>query len=229
MSTQLVLSGIRLQDAATFENFHPVQNEQLYFSLKNLFVQNEQYFYLWGKPGAGCSHLLQACCHAAHEQQRRVIYLPLKQFAKAGAAIFDNLETLDLVAIDDLEYLQTKELQIAFFHLFNRISSQRNYLLLAAHSQPNNLSLPLADLVSRLNAGMLYHVHPLDEAHIAKVLQIRAEKRGMRLSSSVVTFLINHLKRDSSVLFEALDKLDAASLIEKRALTIPFVKSILNL
>ena len=61
MINQLTL-GVGLKDEATFENFFPGKNSQLLEVLKNA---NERVVYFYGIGGEGCTHLLQACCHAA--------------------------------------------------------------------------------------------------------------------------------------------------------------------
>ena len=60
--TQLVL-GVHLQDEARFSNFVvTAANSQL---LENLQGEDSsrQFIYIWGNPGSGRTHLLQALCH----------------------------------------------------------------------------------------------------------------------------------------------------------------------
>ena len=66
-----------------------------------------------------------------------------------------------------------------------------------------------------------------DEEKIA-ILQFRAARRGLSLSREVCSFIVSRSARDTEALLGLLDKLDNASLIEQRALSIPFVKSILG-
>jgi DnaA family protein len=84
-------------------------------------------------------------------------------------------------------------------------------------------------LKSRLQWGVTFHVHTLDDDEKQHALQFRAKARGLDLSDEVATFIIQRLPRDMNELFWQLNRLDHASLAEQRKLTIPFVKKILSL
>jgi len=60
-------------------------------------------------------------------------------------------------------------------------------------------------------------------------LQRRAAMRGLQLPEDVGRFLLNRMARDLRTLFDVLDKLDKASLVHQRKLTIPFAKEMLHL
>jgi DnaA family protein len=67
------------------------------------------------------------------------------------------------------------------------------------------------------------------DADQRRLLQHRANRRGLYLSDDVALFLLNRLPRNSHQLMDALEKLDAVSMQEQRRLTTPFVKSVLEL
>src|SRR5690349_20563539 len=104
MKNQLTL-GVGLKDEATFENFFPGKNTQLIEVLKNEY---EKMVYLYGIGGEGCTHLLQACCHHAHRQRLGTAYIPLSNFADFSPDIFEGLETLHLVCVDDIHCIAGK-------------------------------------------------------------------------------------------------------------------------
>jgi DnaA family protein len=87
----------------------------------------------------------------------------------------------------------------------------------------------LPDLKSRLTSGATYQVHRLSDEQKINALQLRASKRGLQLTKTVGQFLLTRCSRDMPLLFSTLQKLDKASLAEKRRLTIPFVKKVLAL
>lgn len=232
MTTQLILP-IQPPDANTFENFYTSANNSVllqclhHFSLK----KGEPYIYLWGNPGAGSTHLLHACCHAAQKQGFSVAYLPLSALKKSSSPeIFHGLETVDMVCIDELESIAGDRLwQEALFHFYNRLQEQMHYLLVAAKSIPKGLGFSLQDLVSRLASGILLQVRELNDSERLLALQQRARLRGLEFSDEVGQFLLLRLPRQSNKLFSALEQLDSATLSLKRKLTIPLVKTILAL
>ncbi|GAB1103251.1 MAG: hypothetical protein Sw2LagTSB_11380 [Shewanella algae] len=62
-----------------------------------------------------------------------------------------------------------------------------------------------------------------------QALQLRARIRGFELPEDVGRFLLNRLARDLRTLFDVLDRLDKASMVHQRKLTIPFIKEMLRL
>lgn len=228
MPIQLTLP-IRLRDDATFANFYFASNEVLLSVLPH-FINGggDSFVYLHGKEGVGRSHLLQACCHEANQQGLTTAYIPLLDNQFLNPSIFDELEKIDLVCIDDVDAIAgQKNWEESLFHLFNRIRDNKNKLLVSANTVPRELNLNLRDLGSRLNSGLIFQIHELNDQQRLSVLQFRAKLRGLELSDEVGSFLLHRVERNLSCLFQVLEKLDQASLIAQKKLTIPFVKQIL--
>ncbi|MGW8310551.1 MAG: HdaA/DnaA family protein, partial [Thiogranum sp.] len=57
----------------------------------------------------------------------------------------------------------------------------------------------------------------------------RAEQRGFELPEDTGRYLLRRLPRDLPALMKLLERLDTASLAAQRKLTVPFVKSVLEL
>lgn len=225
---QLLLPGINKQIYATFTNFVVADNQGLIQHLRSLSSQPHfSLTYLWGVEGAGVSHLLEACCDAAGQQQQSAIYLPLNQLSGASSVLFEGLERLDWVCIDDLQCLETQPAwQEALFHQYNRMQTDGGRLVVGAKCPPRGLAV-LADLQSRLASGVIWQVQTLsDTDKMAAMLQTAAAK-GMRLPETVAQFLLERYSRRLPDLLAAVERLDKAALMQKRRLTIPFVKQIL--
>jgi len=230
MINQLTL-GVGLKDEATFANYYSSKNSPLIHALKNSAEgAGFPFIYFYGAGGQGCTHLLQACCHAANENNIRSVYIPLLNIKDFTPEIFEDLETLKLICIDDLQMLAGNKIwEEAFFHAFNRIKDAGSHLIIAAKALPKALNLLLPDLSSRLTWGVTFQIEPLDDLEKLHVLIKRAERRGMSLSEEVGKFILTHCPRHMSTLFAALDALDKMSLAAQRKLTIPFVKKVLEI
>lgn len=222
--------GVGLRDDATFANFHPGPNASLVDRLMHqLDDGGEPFLYVWGGAGTGRSHLLQAACHAASDRDRRALYLPLAELGHFPPLMLEEVERLDLVAIDDLERVMgRKRWEEALFHAFNRLRDAGKRLLIAAEAPPRQLSVKLPDLASRLTWGMTFHLRGLDDAGRLAALQLRARGRGMQLPDEVARYILHRGPRRLDALFETLEALDRASLSAQRKLTIPFVKQALG-
>jgi DnaA-homolog protein len=227
---QLTL-GLSLKDEATFDNFYAGKNAEIVAELKKTASgQGERIIYLCGTRGQGCSHLLQASCHYAHQHQLSSVYLPLANLLSLSPEVLNGLESLALVCLDDL-HLATghPEWEEAIFHLYNRIYDAGGKIVIAAHDLPKAIHLGLPDLVSRLSWGIVDQLHPLADKEKLTVLMMRANRRGISLSEEVGKYILTHCPRHMGTLFAALDALDKASLAAQRRLTIPFVKEVLQI
>jgi len=96
-----------------------------------------------------------------------------------------------------------------------------------ARKRPDQTGILLADLVSRLSWGVTYALKPLDEETLFAAVTYRARARGLELPEDTARFLLRRFPRDLASLCDLLDRLDQASLIARRRLTIPFVKAAL--
>lgn len=222
--------GIALRDDSRFENFLCQGNELVCNILTRAAVgEGELFLYLWGSAGAGCSHLLQAVCHASDPAGRTAVYLPLDELQLLGPGVLEGMEHLDLVCLDNIQVVAGNKIwEEALFHFFNRIRAEENRLLIAADRAPRQLGINLPDLASRLTWGMVFQIHALDDDGKVQALQLRARGRGFDLSEEVARFLIHRSSRGMADLFSLLQRLDAASLSAKRKVTIPFVKQVMG-
>lgn len=227
---QIPLS-ISLRDDARFENFYSEGNELTCNMLQLAATgDGEQFIYLWGAPGVGCTHLLQAACHAAEPIGRSAAYLPLDELKHLGGDILEGMEHLDLICLDNAEAVAgDPQWEESLFHFFNRIRAQGNTLLIGAPQPPRNLGVQLPDLASRLSWGVVFQLHALNDELKLKAIQLRATSLGINLSNDVARYLMHHASRNMSDLTQLLDELDKASLSAKRKVTIPFIKEVIGL
>lgn len=226
--TQQLLLGMGLHIDSTFDEYYFGVNAQIHSALSLALAKKEHAFlYLWSAVGLGKSHLLQASCHLAGSLQRSSVYLPLHDLPSLSVDIFEGLEAIDVVCIDDLDALAgDKALEVALFDCYNRLRDAGKVLIVAASAAPSAVSFVLPDLVSRLSWGLVFQIKALNDDDKKAALMLHADKRGFELPDEVATYILKHSVRDNKVLFEMLEKLDYASLAEHRKLTIPFVKAV---
>ncbi len=222
--------GLALRDSARFDSFFPGQNREAVASLQAAAQgTGEPLVYIAAPAGLGKTHLLQAACHTAGESGRTAGYLPLGELRHASAAVFEGLEQLELVCLDDVDAIAGDPLrEKGLFDLFNRLRDAGRTLLVTALLRPDAAGFGLPDLVSRLGWGVSYVLRPMAEADIMAALAYRARGRGLELPIETAQFLLRRFPRDLPTLFALFDTLDFASLVEQRRLTIPFVKSVLD-
>lgn len=218
--------NLALRDDATLANYYPGDNGELVQCLAAAGGDgDDRVVYLWGGPGAGKTHLLQAVCREAGRRGQACAYLPLGELAGLCPSLLEALEQLDVVCVDDLQAIAGRaDWEEAIFHLFNRCRDRCTRLVLGADASPAGIGLRLADLASRLGGGLIFHVRPLDDGQMVDALQLRARQRGLELPVDVARYLLRHYRRDMISLSSLLERLDHASLAAQRRLTIPFVR-----
>lgn len=128
--------------------------------------------------------------------------------------------------VDDVEKLGEPD-QIELFNAINRARERGGQVLAAGRAPPGQLPLR-DDLKSRLAWGLVYEVKRLTDEERAVYLRAEAGRRGMRLNDEVIAYLLTHARRDLPTLTGILDRLDRVSLEQKRQITLPLVREILN-
>jgi DnaA family protein len=222
--------GLALRDSARFDNYFPGASLEAVRALQACARgDGEPCIFLAGAHGLGKSHLLQATCLAAAAAGRSVAYLPLGDWPDLSVHLLEGMEQQDLVCLDDVHAIAGQAgWEEGVFHLFNRLRESGAGLLVSARQRADRCHFSLADLVSRLGWGVTYVLAPLAEEQVAAALAQRARGRGLELPAETAQFLLRRIPRDLPTLFNLLDRLDEAAMIEQRRLTVPFVKSVLE-
>jgi DnaA family protein len=221
---------------ASFENFFPGEGaEPIITQLQSLQGEHApRLLYLWGGEGGGKSHLLNAACARLEQQGVQPLYLPLKlllQYPPERAQeLLAGCPDGGVVVADDLHLVVgERHWEEALFHHLNEAKDRQQRLLLSGRQPLAELLIRLPDLRSRLAEAVTWQLQPLTDQQKWRVLQQRAEARGMVIRDELVAFLINRIPRDFHTLSALLERLDRETLAAQRKLTIPFVKQLLGL
>lgn len=212
-----------IEAAQTLDTFVVGQNAELAQRLRLLAESTvnsleERFVYLWGDDGAGKTHLLRALAVSAETR-----YIA----ADAGTDAFQFMPEVRHYLLDDCDKLSA-ESQIAAFNLFNQVRDHGGVLVAAGSVAPAALALR-EDLRTRLGWGLIYQVHGLtDDEKIAALTQA-AHARGFALAPGVLPYLITHFRRDMRSLSAMLNALDRYSLETQRPITLPLLRSLLQL
>ncbi len=225
MQRQLTLD-LGTPPPSTFDNFHTGANAELVARLRGLDAAlaagpvADRTFYIWGEPGNGRSHLLHALAHEAPPGHAR--YLG----PQSALAAFGFDPRVAIYAVDDCDALSGAQ-QIALFNLFNEVRAHPTSALVATgNTAPMGLAVR-EDLRTRLGWGLVFHLAPLSDEGKSAVLKLAARERGIALADDVPAYLLTHFRRDMPSLMTLLDALDRFSLEQKRAVTLPLLRTML--
>jgi chromosomal replication initiator protein len=134
--------------------------------------------------GLGKTHLLQAVAAEAMQKnpKARVVYLTAEYFMwRFATAIRDNsalsfkeqLRDIDLLVIDDMQFLQGKTIQNEFCHLLNMLIDSARQVVVAADRAPGELESLDARVRSRLQGGVALEVSAPDYTMRLEILKRR--------------------------------------------------------
>jgi chromosomal replication initiator protein len=157
--------------------------------------------------GLGKTHLLQAIANAAVQNPRgfRVVYLTAEYFMwRFATAIRDNdaltlkdsLRNIDLLIIDDMQFLQGKMIQHEFCHLLNMLLDSAKQVVVAADRAPWELESLDPRVRSRLQGGVAIEVEAPDYEMRLEILKRRLDVARLEDSSlDIPAELLQHVAR----------------------------------
>lgn len=209
--------------------YWPGANVHALQGVSDVAAGGDAWLCLHGASGTGKSHLLIATCRAAMEAGRPARYLSLRQLPAPRGTAIAGIEASGLLAIDDVGAIAGEGVaERALFDLYNRARATGASMLFAASASPPDLGIGLADLVSRLSMCTQYVLRPLDDAGRRAMLQLLAQRVGLRLDDEVLDWWFARQPRDPASLVAMLQRIDRAALAAQRRITIPFLRDLLR-
>ncbi len=184
------LGGSPLDQRLTFETFIVGRSNTLAHaaarqvaSAKRGDVVMFNPLYIHAGVGLGKTHLLQAITWAGNAAgERKVLYLTAEKFmygfvsalrTQTALAFKDALRGIDVLVIDDLQFLQGKSTQAEFCHTLNALIDAGRQVVIAADRPPTDLE-SLDDRVrSRLAGGLVVEMGALGEELRLEILKAR--------------------------------------------------------
>jgi chromosomal replication initiator protein len=182
--------------------------------------------YIHARVGMGKTHLLHAVAWEVKSRNpgARVLYLTAERFmysfadalqTREGPAFKEKLRTIDLLLIDDMEFLQGKTFQQEFCHTLNSLIDGGKQVVVAADCAPLLLESFDARMRSRLSGGLVAELAPLDYELRLKILEKRAAEKsavsaGFEVPADVLDYLATQLTENGRELEGAITRLHAA-------------------
>lgn len=230
MSAQLALPLV-LDPATTFDSLVVGDNQVLFARVQQVIEARKfDMIYWWGQAHVGRTHCLQACCHVQQHAGLMPMYIPLRQHQDLSPCILQGLEQTSLLCLDDIDQVAGHEAwETALFHCYNRCQTNQVPWLVTASLSPMQVPWRLPDLRTRLGSGEVYQLHELNDEQKCQALQQHCNVLGLSLPTEVAMYWLRHSVRDMRGLMADLRKLDRASWQNQRALTVPFLRSVLAL
>lgn len=192
--------------------------------------------------GLGKTHILQAIAWAANARKSdmRILYLTTEYFMwkfasairdKSALSLKESWRDIDLLLIDDMQFLQGKSIQQEFCHLLNALIGNAKQVVVAADRQPSELESLDNRVKSRLKGGVALEIKSPDFKMRRQMLEMKyqdaqndepnlniypdvldyvatkVESSGRDLEGAFNQLLIQHKFSDGPVKMEAIEKM----------------------
>ncbi len=208
-------------------NFNEYYFDDANKALQNKILEHED-IVLYGIKKTGKTYLLQSLCNYYADKNKLSLFIPLAEVTSLETSIFDSIESMDIICIDDLDAIKGfPEWEIALFNLINNSLISGCRLVFGTSQNPASINFSLSDLDSRIRKINSTEVFPINNENLHKAIKKISQFRSIRLGDKELNYLITYTERSIDSLINILNKLDDLSIEQKRKITIPLIKEII--
>src|SRR5260370_14608873 len=159
--------------------------------------------YVHAAVGLGKTHLSQAIAHACESEGKRALYLTADRFmhgfvsalrSQTAIQFKDQMRNIDLLIVDDVQFLQGKTVQQEFCHIINALADSGRQMVVAADRPPGDLEGLDERIKSRLAGGLCVEIEAFDEDLRRRILERRiapasARDPSFKVPQTVIDFV----------------------------------------
>jgi chromosomal replication initiator protein len=194
--------------------------------------------------GLGKTHLLNAIAQHIRLTQptRKVLLLTAERFMygfihairqRDTLAFKDQFQTVDVLLIDDFQFLQGKAIQQEFCHAFNSLVDSKRQVIVAADVPPAQLDTIDQRMRSRLMGGLVIDIETPDLEQRRKILDVRhtAMLNGdvsAAISAEILELIANRITGGGRELEGALNRVMAYQQFNKSPITLDLASMVLR-
>ena len=190
--------------------------------------------YIHAGVGLGKTHLLQAIAWAGNRQSdRKVLYLTAERFvygfvsalrSQTAIAFKEALRGIDVLVIDDLQFLQGKSTQAEFSHTLNSLIDAGRQVVIAADRPPADIENLDERVRSRLAGGLVVEMGMLGEELrlqilVSRVAAARAHHSGFDVPAPILAHIARSVTQNGRALEGAVNRLLAHSKLTGQPVT----------
>ncbi|HXQ82951.1 MAG TPA: chromosomal replication initiator protein DnaA [Xanthobacteraceae bacterium] len=242
ISVHEALGGSPLDPRLTFESFIIGRSNTLAHAAAKQVATSRRGEPLMFNPlythaavGLGKTHLLQAITWAGNNGgDRKVLYLTAERFmygfvsavrTQTTLAFKEAVRAIDVLVIDDLQFLQGRSTQAEFCHTLNTLIDAGRQIVIASDRPPSDLE-SLDDRVrSRLAGGLVVEIGSLGEELRLEILKsrigaARVHHPGFEVPAPVLVFIAKSVTHNGRDLEGAVNRLLAHNKLTGQPVTL---------
>ena len=194
--------------------------------------------------GLGKTHLLNAVGNRIRERgsERRVLFLTAERFMysfvmalrqKDTISFKDQFQSVDVLLIDDFQFLQGKTMQQEFCHAFKSLVDSKRQVIVAADVPPAQLDAIDQRMRSRLMGGLVIDIElpDLELRHRivnSRYAQMQKRDPALIIPDDVLEFIANRVNGGGRELEGALNRVTAYQQFNHAAITLDLAAMVLR-
>lgn len=211
----------------TLDNFVIGSNNDLAVSVARNIVDNPGVsynpFFLYGGPGLGKTHLVQAIGNSllAKNPKIKILYTPISSFYsdfikslqnKKGDEFRQKFKKLDVLIIDDFQMIMNKDAsQVEFFDIFNELYQANKHIIVTSDRLPSQIKSVDERLASRLTWAGAYDLQLPQFEDRCAILKSKAEYKGVEVEDEAIEYIAEHIKTNIRALEGELEHILAVA------------------
>ena len=238
-------------ESQTFDNFMVGHANQLAHAAARRVAQaapgtvlSFNPLYIHAPAGLGKSHLLSAIAQHVRQTQanRKVMVLTAERFMygfiqalrqRDTLSFKDQFQSVDLLLIDDFQFLQGKSIQQEFCHAFNSLVDARRQVVIAADVPPAQLDAIDQRMRSRMMGGLVIDIESPDEELRRKIvearhLQMLTRDPSQLVSSDILDLIAHRVSGGGRELEGALNRIVAYQQFNNQPITLDLAGMVLR-
>ena len=195
--------------------------------------------FIYGSSGLGKTHLLHAIGHYVHHnyQHHEVLYVSTETFLNdfvnairtdTGSALRRRYREIDVLLIDDIQFLESKEgTQEEFFHTFNSLHGANKQLVISSDRPPDAITTLEERLRSRFKWGLITDIQPPDVETRLAILRNKAERDDVQVPADTLAFIASKISTNIRELEGALIRVTAFASLNREPITTELAQHLL--
>jgi chromosomal replication initiator protein len=243
--------GVALDESQTFDSFIVGSSNQLAHAaamrVANAASGSTLTFnplFIHSAAGLGKTHLLNAIAARvkANQPTRKVLMLTAERFMygfihairqRDTLAFKDQFQNVDVLLIDDFQFLQGKAIQQEFCHAFNSLVDAKRQVVVAADVPPAQLDSIDQRMRSRLMGGLVIDIETPDLEQRRKIIDVRHRvmmkaEGASEIAADVLELIANRITGGGRELEGALNRVMAYQQFNKSPITLDLASMVLR-